>query len=120
MLNLQLGIRYSVEKHASIRRELRPGDFDPNEKFWTWFPTEGSKCTAPHQSLEFKWKDYCRMVFRLVFIRLREFFAIDPADYMLAICENDALRELSSPGKSGSIFYLTQDDRFMIKTFKEI
>ncbi|KAB1203154.1 Phosphatidylinositol 4-phosphate 5-kinase 1 [Morella rubra] len=64
MLNLQLGIRYSVEKHASIRRELRPGDFDPNEKFWTWFPTEGSKCTAPHQSLEFKWKDYCRMVSR--------------------------------------------------------
>ena len=44
---------------------------------------------------------------------------MDPADYMLAICGNDALRELSSPGKSGSIFYLTQDDRFMIKTVKK-
>ncbi|KAB1208898.1 Phosphatidylinositol 4-phosphate 5-kinase 1 [Morella rubra] len=115
MLNLQLGIRYSVGKHVSIRRELRAGDFDPNEKFWTRFPPEGSKCTPPHQSLEFKWKDYCPMVFRC----LREFFAIDPADYMLAICGNDALRELSSPGKSGSIFYLTQDDRFMIKTVKK-
>lgn len=46
-------------------------------------------------------------------------FAVDPADYMLAICGNDALRELSSPGKSGSFFYLTQDDRFMIKTVRK-
>lgn len=50
---------------------------------------------------------------------LRGLFQVDPADYMLAICGNDALRELSSPGKSGSFFYLTQDDRFMIKTVKK-
>ncbi|KAF9599889.1 hypothetical protein IFM89_001835 [Coptis chinensis] len=115
MLNLQLGIRYSVGKHASVVRQLRQADFDPREKFWTRFPPEGSKVTPPHQSGEFRWKDYCPMVFR----HLRELFAIDPADYMLAICGNDALRELSSPGKSGSFFYLTQDDRFMIKTVKK-
>ncbi|KAJ0040921.1 hypothetical protein Pint_27460 [Pistacia integerrima] len=115
MLNLQLGIRHSVGKHASILRELRQSDFDPKEKFWTRFPPEGSKFTPPHQSVDFRWKDYCPMVFR----HLRELFAIDPADYMLAICGNDALRELSSPGKSGSFFYLTQDDRFMIKTVKK-
>jgi 1-phosphatidylinositol-4-phosphate 5-kinase len=51
----------------------------------------------------------------LVFRHLRELFAIDPVNYMLAICGSDALREFSSPGKSGSFFYLTQDDRFMIK-----
>ncbi|XP_052203296.1 phosphatidylinositol 4-phosphate 5-kinase 1-like [Diospyros lotus] len=115
MLNLQLGIRYSVGKHASIQRALKQSDFDPKEKFWTRFPPEGSKITPPHQSGEFRWKDYCPMVFR----RLRELFQVDPADYMLAICGNDALRELSSPGKSGSFFYLTQDDRFMIKTVKK-
>lgn len=54
-----------------------------------------------------------------VYRHLRELFQVDPADYMLAICGNDALRELSSPGKSGSFFYLTQDDRFMIKTVKK-
>lgn len=48
-------------------RELRPGDFDPMEKFWTRFPLEGSKCTPPHQSVDFKWKDYCPMVFRYCF-----------------------------------------------------
>ncbi|KAF6139495.1 hypothetical protein GIB67_005132 [Kingdonia uniflora] len=115
MLNLQLGIRYSVGKHASNKCPLKDGDFDPREKFWTKFPPEGSKLTPPHQSVEFRWKDYCPVVFR----RLRELFAIDPADYMLAICGNDALRELSSPGKSGSCFYLTLDDRFMIKTVKK-
>ncbi|XP_010544414.1 PREDICTED: phosphatidylinositol 4-phosphate 5-kinase 1-like [Tarenaya hassleriana] len=122
MLNLQLGIRYSVGRHASILRELKPSDFDPREKFWTRFPPEGSKNTPPHQSVEFRWKDYCPVVFR----HLRELFQVDPADYMLAICGNDALRELSSPGKnlaspgkSGSVFYLTQDDRFIIKTVKK-
>ncbi|KAI3689020.1 hypothetical protein L2E82_46968 [Cichorium intybus] len=115
MLNLQLGIRYSVGKHASTIRDLKTTDFDPKEKFWTRFPPEGSKLTPPHQSAEFRWKDYCPVVFR----HLRELFQVDPADYMLAICGNDALRELSSPGKSGSFFYLTQDDRFMIKTVKK-
>lgn len=46
-------------------------------------------------------------------------FKVDPADYMLSICGNDALRELCSPGKSGSFFYLTNDDRYMIKTMKK-
>uniref|UniRef100_A0A7N0UMC0 Phosphatidylinositol 4-phosphate 5-kinase n=1 Tax=Kalanchoe fedtschenkoi TaxID=63787 RepID=A0A7N0UMC0_KALFE len=115
MLNLQLGIRHSVGKEAAKLKELKPSDFDPNEKFWTRFPKEGSKTTPPHQSMEFRWKDYCPVVFR----SLRNLFHVDPADYMLAICGNDSLRELSSPGKSGSIFYLTQDDRFMIKTVKK-
>lgn len=46
-------------------------------------------------------------------------FKVDAADYMLSICGNDALRELCSPGKSGSFFYLTNDDRYMIKTMKK-
>ena len=50
---------------------------------------------------------------------LRKLFNVDAADYMLSICGNDALRELSSPGKSGSFFYLTNDDRYMIKTMKK-
>jgi 1-phosphatidylinositol-4-phosphate 5-kinase len=33
-------------------------------------------------------------------------FQIDAADYMMSICGDDSLNELSSPVKSGSIFYL--------------
>ncbi|KAI4323552.1 hypothetical protein L6164_023149 [Bauhinia variegata] len=116
MLNLQLGIRHSVGRPApSASLDLKSSAFDPKEKVWTKFPPEGSKHTPPHQSCEFRWKDYCPVVFRA----LRKLFKVDPADYMLSICGNDALRELSSPGKSGSFFYLTNDDRYMIKTMKK-
>jgi len=33
----------------------------------------------------------------------------------LSLC-NESLRELSNPGASGSIFYITDDDEFIIKT----
>ncbi|KAI4349085.1 hypothetical protein L6164_009724 [Bauhinia variegata] len=115
MLSLQLGIRYTVGKITPIqRREVRASDFGPRASFWMNFPKEGSQLTPPHQSEDFKWKDYCPVVFR----NLRELFRIDAADYMMSICGNDALRELSSPGKSGSVFFLSQDDRFMIKTLR--
>ncbi|GLT40542.1 hypothetical protein SLA2020_146680 [Shorea laevis] len=116
MLNLQLGIRHSVGRPApATSLDLKASAFDPKEKIWTRFPPEGTKYTPPHQSIEFKWKDYCPVVFRT----LRKLFKVDPADYMISICGNDALRELSSPGKSGSFFYLTNDDRYMIKTMKK-
>ncbi|CAN4121480.1 unnamed protein product [Withania somnifera] len=116
MLSLQLGIRYTVGKITPIqRREIRASDFGPRASFWMYFPKAGSQLTPTHQSDDFKWKDYCPMVFR----NLREMFKIDAADYMMSICGNDALRELSSPGKSGSVFFLSQDDRFMIKTLRK-
>ncbi|CAA2962973.1 phosphatidylinositol 4-phosphate 5-kinase 6-like [Olea europaea subsp. europaea] len=116
MLNLQLGIRHAVGRPApATSLDLKDTAFDPKEKIWTRFPPEGSKHTPPHQSCEFKWKDYCPLVFRT----LRKLFKVDPADYMISICGNDALRELSSPGKSGSFFYLTHDDKYMIKTMKK-
>ncbi|CAL5435141.1 unnamed protein product [Camellia sinensis] len=116
MLNLQLGIRHSVGRPGpAATLDLKASAFDPKEKVWTRFPPEGSKHTPPHQSCEFRWKDYCPLVFRT----LRKLFKVDAADYMLSICGNDALRELSSPGKSGSFFYLTNDDRYMIKTMKK-
>ncbi|XP_020586646.1 phosphatidylinositol 4-phosphate 5-kinase 1-like isoform X2 [Phalaenopsis equestris] len=116
VLNLQLGIRYSVGKPSSKQStKLWPSDFDPRQKFWTKFPVEGTKMTHPCHSSEFKWKDYCPKVFR----HLRKLFSVDPSDYVKAICGTDSLRELSSPGKSGSLFFLTQDDRFIIKTVRK-
>ncbi|CAN6374032.1 unnamed protein product [Urochloa humidicola] len=116
MLNLQLGIRHAVGRQsAPTSLDLKSSAFDPKEKVWTRFPPEGSKHTPPHQSCDFRWKDYCPLVFRT----LRKLFDVDPADYMLSICGDEALRELSSPGKSGSFFYLTNDDKYMIKTMKK-
>ena len=35
---------------------------------------------------------------------------------MVSICGEHSLRELGTPGKSGSVFYLTEDGKYMIKT----
>nr|CAB3500773.1 unnamed protein product [Digitaria exilis] len=115
MLNLQLGIRHAVGKQGQITLDLKSSAFDPKEKVWTRFPPEGSKYTPTHSSCDFKWKDYCPQVFRT----LRKLFKVDAADYMLSLCGDQALRELSSPGKSGSFFYLTSNDQYMIKTMKK-
>lgn len=58
--------RHSVGRPApATSLDLKASAFDPKEKVWTKFPSEGSKYTPPHQSCEFKWKDYCPVVFRL-------------------------------------------------------
>ncbi|CAN1828908.1 Phosphatidylinositol 4-phosphate 5-kinase 7 [Linum perenne] len=113
MLDLQLGIRYIVGKMTPVpMREVRPSDFRDRARIVMHFPRNGSRFTPPHYSFDFYWKDYCPMVFR----NLREMFKLDAADYMMSICGDDGLTEISSPGKSGSIFYLSHDDRFVIKT----
>ncbi|KAH7833671.1 hypothetical protein Vadar_008602 [Vaccinium darrowii] len=114
-LNLQLGIRYTVGKITPVpMREVRASDFGERARIQMYFPRKGSQFTPPHHSIDFYWKDYCPMVFR----NLREMFKLDAADYMMSICGDDGLRELSSPGKSGSIFYISHDDRFFIKTLR--
>ncbi|KAJ7530516.1 hypothetical protein O6H91_14G007000 [Diphasiastrum complanatum] len=116
MLSLQLGIRYTVGKMTSEpKHDICPLDYGSRASVHMRFPRFGSKLTPCHQTVDFTWKDYCPKVFR----HLRETFKIDSADYMLSLCGNDALRELSSPGKSGSVFFLSNDDRFMIKTLRK-
>ena len=130
-------------------------------RFRVNFPRGGSKIPPPHQySYDFKWKDYCPMVFRycgryllqnspyclyshffhnnffpcnntifmhslssfnLYYYRsLREMFKIDTNDYLHSICGiHGGLRKISSPGKSGSTFYLSHNDRFLIKTVRK-
>jgi len=51
-----------------------------------------------------------------VFRELREWFQLDPADYLLSLTAKYILSELGSPGKSGSFFYFSRDYRFIIKT----
>lgn len=59
--------RYTVGKITPIqRRDIRTSDFGPRASFWMYFPKGGSQLTPTHQSEDFKWKDYCPMVFRLV------------------------------------------------------
>jgi 1-phosphatidylinositol-4-phosphate 5-kinase len=67
---------------------------------------------TPSSKYDFKFKDYCPWVFRLI----RECFHVDPSDYLVSLTGKYVLSELASSGKSGSFFYYSQDYRFIIKT----
>ncbi|XP_036383271.1 phosphatidylinositol 4-phosphate 5-kinase type-1 beta isoform X2 [Megalops cyprinoides] len=73
--------------------------------------SEGSNLTPAHHYPDFRFKTYAPLAFRY----FRELFGIKPDDYLYSLC-NEPLIELSNPGASGSLFYVTSDDEFIIKT----
>lgn len=110
------------------------------------FPPEGSSMTPAHHYSEFRFKIYAPIAFRyfrdlfniqpddfMVCIFdyynnsqfhsfAKDFFIINDVIIIcfvfylqMSMCSSP-LRELSNPGASGSIFYLTDDDEFIIKT----
>jgi len=114
MIQLQVGIQWSVG-NVQNNADVSLGSEMFTASIKKPFPRSGSSETPPHFAKDFKWKEYRRDVFR----KLRERWNVDAADFMLSICGDQALRELSSPGKSGSVFYLSHDDRFIIKTMRK-
>ncbi|XP_075988263.1 phosphatidylinositol 4-phosphate 5-kinase 59B isoform X6 [Anticarsia gemmatalis] len=110
MGSIQLGIQHAIGGLASKpERDLLMQDFMTVET--TNFPHEGSNHTPAHHYSEFKFKTYAPIAFRY----FRDLFGIQPDDFLMSMC-SAPLRELSNPGASGSIFYLTMDDEFIIKT----
>ncbi|XP_046399266.1 phosphatidylinositol 4-phosphate 5-kinase type-1 gamma-like isoform X10 [Ischnura elegans] len=110
MGSIQLGIQHAVGGLASKpERDLLMQDFMTVET--TIFDTEGSNHTPAHHYSDFKFKTYAPIAFRY----FRDLFGIQPDDFLISMC-SAPLRELSNPGASGSIFYLTSDDEFIVKT----
>ncbi|XP_037326153.2 phosphatidylinositol 4-phosphate 5-kinase type-1 gamma isoform X2 [Pungitius pungitius] len=107
---IQLGIGYTVGNLSSKpERDVLMQDFYVVESIF--FPSEGSNLTPAHHFPDFRFKTYAPVAFRY----FRELFGIRPDDYLYSLC-NEPLIELSNPGASGSVFYLTRDDEFIVKT----
>ncbi|XP_065218016.1 phosphatidylinositol 4-phosphate 5-kinase type-1 alpha-like isoform X3 [Planococcus citri] len=110
MGSIQLGIQHAVGGLASKpERDLLMQDFMTVET--TVFTSDGSNHTPAHHYSEFTFKTYAPIAFRY----FRDLFGIQPDDFLISFC-SAPLRELCNPGASGSIFYLTQDDEFIMKT----
>uniref|UniRef100_A0A1B6KUV2 PIPK domain-containing protein n=1 Tax=Graphocephala atropunctata TaxID=36148 RepID=A0A1B6KUV2_9HEMI len=110
MGSIQLGIQHAVGGLASKpERDLLMQDFMTVET--TTFAADGTNLTPAHHYSEFIFKTYAPIAFRY----FRDLFGIQPDDFLISFC-SAPLRELSNPGASGSIFYLTEDDEFIIKT----
>ncbi|XP_072373512.1 phosphatidylinositol 4-phosphate 5-kinase type-1 beta-like isoform X1 [Scyliorhinus torazame] len=108
--SIQLGIGYAVGNLTSKPgRDVLMQDFYVVES--VFLPSEGSNLTPAHRYPDFRFKTYAPLAFRY----FRELFHIKPDDYLYSLC-NEPLIELSNPGASGSLFYVTSDDEFIIKT----
>lgn len=113
---MMLGMRVTIG-HQSRPNEstaLRIEDFTFVEKIT--FPAKGNNqppyCTPPHSLVHtFKFKSYAPKVFK----RLREYFSIDTASYMLSVCGNYNYLEFISNSKSGQFFFYSHDGKYMIK-----
>lgn len=111
MMNLKLGIAYSSGRSAARRTgPLESNDFQT--VFTQTFPPEGCTTTPAHSTRIFQFKDHAPLAFR----HLREHFGVSEQDYVVSICGENSLRELGTPGKSGAVFYLTDDYKYLIKT----
>ncbi|XP_015508923.1 phosphatidylinositol 4-phosphate 5-kinase type-1 beta isoform X1 [Parus major] len=107
---IQLGIGYTVGNLTSKPdRDVLMQDFYVVES--VFLPSEGSNLTPAHHYPDFRFKTYAPLAFRY----FRELFGIKPDDYLYSIC-SEPLIELSNPGASGSLFFVTSGDEFIIKT----
>ncbi|XP_067366168.1 phosphatidylinositol 4-phosphate 5-kinase type-1 alpha-like isoform X1 [Channa argus] len=107
---IQLGIAHTVGSLSQkAERDVLMQDFVVVESIF--FPGEGSNLTPAHHYSDFRFKTYAPIAFRY----FRELFGIRPDDYLYSLC-NEPLIELSNSGASGSLFYVSSDDEFIIKT----
>lgn len=111
MYDMLTGIRHSVSVcQAKPNRPLSMEDFQ-YARTYNFLPQAAEMTPSRY---EFRFKDYCPWVFR----SLREAFRIDAADYLVSLTGKYVLSEINSPGKSGSLFYFSQDFRYIIKTVR--
>ncbi|CAH8469019.1 unnamed protein product [Heterobilharzia americana] len=107
---IQLGIQHHIGSlQQKPDRDLLYGDFNIIDT--VNFPHEGTKTTQAHPYSDFRFRIYAPVAFRC----FRKSYKLDIRDFLNSLC-SQSLRELSNPGASGSIFYISQDDEFIIKT----
>ena len=109
-LAIQFGILHSIAKISpKPKKDLLLKDFFTLDTIS--FPHQGSELTPAHRYKYFKFKSYSPDAFR----HLRDHFNIQPQDFIASVCYSP-LKQLGNPGASGSLFYLTEDDKYIIKT----
>lgn len=127
--NMLTGINVSVTKYNDkMKKKLRKKSYQkaktdnnmpeissqaPEEE--DFLATEKLKFIHKNHFLySFKFKDYSPEIFH----RIRQLFNIDDEEYLKSLTSKHVLSELNSPGKSGSFFYYSPDNKYIIKTIR--
>lgn len=108
---LQLGITHSVGSHT-VDRDVLLQDFEVIETIV--FPKAGTTLTPHHTFDDFRFKSYAPLAFRY----FRDIFNISTEDFLHSIGAR-SLIPIGNPGASGSCFWITHDDEFIVKTVQQ-
>ncbi|MGI4816789.1 MAG: hypothetical protein ACRYE7_02280 [Janthinobacterium lividum] len=108
---IQKGILYAINDVSEIpESDLEKEDFTVIEEteFSSWFDTNQ---IPSHYYESFKFVTYAPKLFRY----FRKSFNILEENYKNSFCD-EPLKEISNPGASKSIFYITHDNKFIMKS----
>ena len=94
---------------AAETESLAPEDFTHSKKMT--FPKAGSADTPEHGYEQFTFQAYAPKVFAAC----RKVYELEDADVIKALCTKP-LKQVGNPGASGSLFFLSADDEYIIKT----
>lgn len=108
---LQLGITHSVGSHT-VDRDVLLQDFEVIETIA--FPKAGTTLTPHHIFEDFKFKSYAPLAFRY----FRDIFNISTEDFLHSVGARNLI-PIGNPGASGSCFWITHDDEFIVKTVQQ-
>eukprot|EP00917_Polyrhabdina_sp_WS-2016_P010840 GHVP01023803.1.p1 GENE.GHVP01023803.1~~GHVP01023803.1.p1 ORF type:complete len:497 (-),score=61.49 GHVP01023803.1:2516-4006(-) len=126
VLNMMVGIRLAAARSmAEPSRGIEAYDYVMKEKF-SILPRSRRLENIKQTYEAVRFIDYAPMVFR----KIREFFKVDPENYLrsvgpeqlvanLVLGNLSSLSELGSEGKSGAFFYYSADGRYIIKTLEK-
>lgn len=56
----------------------------------------------------------------VLYKKIRERFGITDRDFIESVAAESKIRELPTPGKSGALFYITDDEEYFIKTINKV
>lgn len=109
---IQLGIAHSVGSLSKEpHRDILMQDFEFLEE--VDFPSRGTTITPSHQHGDFRFQSIAPIGMRF----FRDIFGISVESFLNSIAA-EPLVEIGNPGASGSLFWVTHDDEFIIKTLQ--
>lgn len=112
VLSIQFGLRYTSELlQSSDSSEPNNDDFCESLAF-DFNPVDDVRGSTAEVNHFAKWVHPAPFVYR----QIRHKFRVPEEEFLEATCSESRIRELPTPGKSGALFYITNDEKYFMKT----
>lgn len=115
VLSIQFGLRYTSELlEDASNTEPTAKDYEESLAF-DFNPVDDQRSMFEVNKFA-KWVHPAPFVYKAI----RRRFGISEADFLEATCAESRVRELPTPGKSGALFYITDDENYFMKTIPHV